>query len=737
MVRKGDLSISIGPLGISRIPTPIFLVMVFILSSSLFLLVEVFKAQLYIQLNAPYYLSFHNFAELLSVVVSLSIFGIGWFSFDQSKDQHALFLSAAFLGIGLFDLMHTLSFPGMPDFFTPSTTNKAVLFWISARIFTAGAFLLSAFIFPTDKKFWGTQPFLLAAVLVSFAIIFIIIVFYPAYLPAMFIEGSGLTPFKIYCEYFIIGLFILSFAAFTWRSKQISSPVLVLYLTAFLLCILSEIAFTLYKSAYDTYNMLGHIYKVTAFLLIYWGIFITSINKPYTKLRETSEQLRLEIIEHQQVGDELQRLNRELQAISKCHQILLRAKNEQTLLDEICRIICEEAGYCMAWVGYAEHDEAKTVRPVAWAGTETGYIKAAQITWADVERGRGPTGVAIRQGEVVYTQDFATDPRMSLWRESALKRGYRSSIALPLKDDKTNIFGALTIYSTKPNSFTQDELRLLTEFADNLAFGLSVLYIGTELKLAEDEIRKFNQELEKRIQERTIELEVANKELEAFSYSVSHDLRAPLRSISGFVGLLSENLGTKLDPQSQQYIQIINKSIKRMNMLIDDLLSFSRMSRSEMSKTEVDLEALVKDVVQEIEIGVKGRSINWFINDLPVVTGDYAMLRVVLFNLLSNAVKFTATRASAEIEVGYQFNTKEETIIFVKDNGVGFDNKYASKLFGVFQRLHRSDEFEGTGIGLANVRQIISRHGGRSWAEGQPEHGATFYFSLPHSGSEH
>jgi PAS domain S-box-containing protein len=249
----------------------------------------------------------------------------------------------------------------------------------------------------------------------------------------------------------------------------------------------------------------------------------------------------------------------------------------------------------------------------------------------------------------------------------------------------------------------------------------------TERKRREEEIQGLNQELAKR----SADLESINKELEAFAYSISHDLRAPLRHMAGYTELLQKKASSVVDEKSNRYMAMILESAKRMGNLIDDLLAFSRIGRAETQKTPVSLAQLVREALTEVRQDTEGRDIAWNIGALPDFYGDRSMLRVVLVNLIANAVKFTRTRMRAEIEIGYAEGNRDELIVFVRDNGVGFDMKYVNKLFGVFQRLHQSDEFEGTGIGLATVQRIIHRHGGKVWAEGVVGSGATFYFSAP------
>jgi signal transduction histidine kinase len=247
-----------------------------------------------------------------------------------------------------------------------------------------------------------------------------------------------------------------------------------------------------------------------------------------------------------------------------------------------------------------------------------------------------------------------------------------------------------------------------------------------EKRKAEDEIKSLNTELESNISE----LELANKELESFSYSVSHDLRAPLRAINGFTHIISDKYKATLDEDGQRYLKTVADNAEKMGKLIDDLLAFSRLGKKEIQKQSVEMKELVEAVVKEIDLSQWNPKAKITVNDLPAAEGDLALLHQVLFNLISNALKYSKNTPEPQIEIGAS-DSATENIYYIKDNGVGFDMKYYDKLFKVFQRLHSPEEFEGSGIGLAIVNKIVTKHGGRVWAEGRVNEGAVFYFTLP------
>ena len=281
------------------------------------------------------------------------------------------------------------------------------------------------------------------------------------------------------------------------------------------------------------------------------------------------------------------------------------------------------------------------------------------------------------------------------------------------------------------------EIKLQKSYDEVMMSRLAVLNLLEDVKSemesrkhAEEELNKLNIELENRVKERTRQLETANRELEAFSYSISHDLRAPLRHIEGFAEILLKECSGLLSPNSHSNLSRILFAVQKMNSMIDDLLAFSRTGRTELKKSVIKMDQLLDDALAQIKPFIVNRKIDWIISELPEILGDYNLLRLAWINLVENAVKYTSLVENAVIRIGCNREEKE-FVFFIRDNGVGFNMQYAEKLFGVFQRLHSSTQFKGTGIGLANVQRIILRHGGRIWADAEVDKGAVFCFTIP------
>ena len=560
-----------------------------------------------------------------------------------------------------------------------------------------------------------------------------------------------------------------------------------------------------------------------------------------------------DITDRKKKEEDLQKLNQTLKAHNKSSQAMMRALDEDQYLKEVCRIITEDCGHMMVWIGFAENDDGKSVTPVASSGFEDGYLEHLDISWADTERGRGPTGTAIRTGKPSGCRNMLTDPAFKPWREEAMKRGYASSLVLPLLTGK-KAFGAMTIYSKEPDSFTADETALLTDLSDDLAYGILTIRLQKARALAEETVRKernfsnaviqttsgliigmdpegriqlfnhacekitgytFNElkgkpfwdylllpeemdavkevfkgikdgkitaesefenywktkggsrrfirwansalkdasgnveliigtgidmtddkenraridELNSFLMQKTTDLLYANKELETFSYSVSHDLRSPLRAIKGFSTILLKDYSNNLDADGQDFLNRIKGGADRMSDLIDDMLSLAKISRDEMDPKEIDLSDVVESIVSELRQAEKDRNVEAIITKGLKAHCDARLMHIALSNLIGNAWKYSSRTPYAVIEFG-TVEKNEETVFFVRDNGAGFDMAHAKKLFTPFQRLHSDSHFTGTGIGLAIVNKVILRHGGRIWGEGKTGKGATFYFTL-------
>ena len=408
------------------------------------------------------------------------------------------------------------------------------------------------------------------------------------------------------------------------------------------------------------------------------------------------------------------------------------------LLDLVARRLAEAAGdSCQIRL---LSDDGKTLDVVAAYDPDPRALKAQRAFWArqtvPVESANSAAAV-FRDHRPVLVPARSREEVKALCSPEAwtlIEAYVPHSIAMVPLGVAGNMLGVMGLarWRAQQVAYSEDDMTLLQDLADRASLAIFNARLLRQTSRHKDE-------LEERVQRRTAELESANKELEAFAYSVSHDLRAPLRHISGYASILGSDSGEALDEGGRRCLGMITDSAREMGVLIDDLLQFSRISRAEMHVADVDMALTLEEALTPIREETESRAIEWSIGPLPHVDGDAALLRQVWANLVGNAVKYSRDSDPARIEVGVidgdgdapPANAGAEHVFFVRDNGVGFDMQYAHKLFGVFQRLHSAAEFEGTGIGLANVQRIITRHGGRVWADASADEGATFYFALP------
>lgn len=439
---------------------------------------------------------------------------------------------------------------------------------------------------------------------------------------------------------------------------------------------------------------------------------LNGLNKALTHTRQSEQALRLtkRNLEHQ--AAELSKLNRAYRVLSDCNQTLIRATDETTLLQDVCQIIIEQGGYRLAWVGLVENDGAKHVRPTAQAGFEDGYLETLHITWADSERGRGPTGTAIRTGEVQIARDILTDPNFKPWRAEAAKRGYASSISLPMLDDGKAI-GALNIYAVTPDAFDAQELFLLQELAGDLAFGIHVLRTR-ELAAISEQLQELNRLKTK------------------FVSDVSHELRTPVTNLKLHLELMENGRPEK----RTLYIAILKQQTNRLQQLIEDILDISRLdtAETEIMLELVDLTAVAEYVVLAARPRAAAANLKIRLEtgeNRPLVLGDFSQLAQVATNLVANAINYTPA-GTITVRV-YSDLENNQVCLAVQDTGAGIQGEDKPYLFDRFYRGYgaASSDIPGTGLGLAIVKEIVDQHQGHIKVESVVGQGSTFIICLP------
>ena len=454
------------------------------------------------------------------------------------------------------------------------------------------------------------------------------------------------------------------------------------------------------------------------------------------KLENRSEQLERRIAELSASKLEIERLGRRHAVLSGVNQAIVHMGSREELLDKACRVLVEQGGLALAWVGLVDAQSGKVI-PAAWSGPGPEWFELAGPF--DARRpARTPVEKALVTDRLYVCNDVTADPALAHLAGNLCEAGFRSVASCPVHVG-ADIVGAVTMYGAERDFFDVAYAELVQEVAADISFALAHAEGEALRRQSQEELRHLNEDLENRIQARTRELMVANEELRTFSSSVSHDLRAPLSTISGFTSaVLARYAGKVLDDSGVSSLKRVLAAATRMSQLTDDLLQLARVSQQELTRRAVSVTALALEVVGALRETDRDREVRITVQPGMSAHADPGLVRIALENLIGNSWKFTSRTPAPSIEVGVE-EPAGETVFFVRDNGSGFDMQHASRLFLPFQRLHHHTEFEGTGVGLSIVSRIVAKHGGRVWAEAAPGQGASFRFTLrpaaPHPGT--
>jgi signal transduction histidine kinase len=627
------------------------------------------------------------------LVTALLLFG----QFHYLRLRAVLVLACGYFFTGAMAVAHLLSFPGLfaPGGLLgagPQSTAWLYMFWHAGfpLCVIAYAWLKRA----TRPASPGELPVALSAVFLAVGALTALATAGQQALPPI-MQGNAYTPAMILV---VSSVWACSLAALAvlWRQKPHS--MLDLWLMVVMCAWLFDIALAAVLNAgrYDLGFYAGRIYGLLAASFVLLVLLVDNARLhalTRASLERQTERLRI-----------LRELDRAVAAEQPPEAIAAAVIQPLRELLDVPRAIVNQFDLAAGEVEWL----AAAGRRRTHVGSGVRYSIRLM---GDVE--------ALRRGEAQRVDVQALPD--SAERTALLDSDVRVYMVVPMRAGG-ELFGALS-FGAPADAFTPEQMRITDEVATQLAIAMHQARLLAR-------VRNHAAELEDTVRQRTEALRAANKELEGFSYSVSHDLRAPLRAVDGYARMLEEDYADRLDEEGRRLLSVVRQSSARMGQLIDDLLAFSRLGRQQPSKQSVDMAGLAREVVDELK---NGSSAAIEIGELPGATVDRALMRQVWANLVGNALKYSGKRADARVEIGGRANGKEN-VYWVRDNGVGFDMRYVDKLFGVFQRLHRAEEFEGTGVGLAIVQRVVGRHGGRVWAEGRPGEGACFHFSLPQEG---
>lgn len=676
------------------------------------------------------YLLFHSAAEVVSVVAAAIILIFAMAARRTTTNGFLTVLGAGMAPMAAILILHAAAYKGMTVLVPPlaaGDVDPSVQLWLTSRYLLAATMVTAPFFLGRRASIWIGVLFSSAA---SSVLVLSILVWHV--FPTAFVEGVGLTPFKIWSEYVVMAILALAgVLLLRWRDRT-DPTVITLTLWAIGAFIAAELLFTLYTDVFGLLPVLGHITQIAGFVLLLLGIVRTVIARP----------MALVFNELSASEARLSRANRALAMLNEARRFIADADNELELLSGVCRAASETGGYRLVWVGEALHDDALTVRIVAKWGEATGYLQGLNVSWGDSETGRGPTGTAIRTGEPFVCADIATDPRFALWRDNAITHGLLSSAALPI-DLAGEQYGTINLYAGEKGRFDHEEIALIGQLTASIGTGLEALRVRSARERSFVELREQREQLEDIVDERTADLKAAIADLEEASHakdqflrSMSHELRTPLNSIIGFSTVLLQGLAGPLSEEQATQLRMVNASGNHLLGLVSQILDLSRIEAgaSEIRLSEFDVRGLVESVTGPMSVLAHQKRLK-FHTDLPrhpvTLVSDEAKLRQVLLNLVGNAVKF-ATEGSIGVTVGDPHSG--EIRFAVSDTGCGIPPEELSHVMDEFRQVERSGDGmkpEGTGLGLTIATRLAGLLGGSIAASSVLGKGSVFTLTVP------